>query len=847
MKSTCFFTLDNLLYGNKAKSSFPGNPACFLIFKRTAVGKIKWIIAAVLLLFLLSPVAAQTVTGESVVKGMVRDSASQKPLDFVTVTLKDSANRAIKTTLTKADGSFRLEKLAAGKYVVGLVSVSYKSKTLAVDILDKSNPTMDLGHIDLAIQQTQLSEVSITADKPIIKQEVDRITYDLQADPESKVNSVLEMMRKVPLLSLDGEENILLKGNANYKILINGKPSSMMERNPKNILRSMPASTIQRIEVITTPPAKYDGEGLAGIINIITHTKIDNGYNGSVNLNERFPVGGPGAGLNFTVRQGKFGIAVMGGGNVHSSPQTSSLTNRITTGANASNLIQNGAKESANRSGYLGTELSYEMDTLNLISGQFNINGDKSDGESNQLSQLSAQDGFLQGYHLINNHNGKGNGMDATLNYQLGFKAHKSRLLTFSYRYFQFRNDQFSSLEIQDRLNYDRPDFRQHNIGSADEQTFQIDYVWPVKKLIIEAGLKGILRINKSDFQYLSYRENSGQFELDPGQTNRFHNTQDVYGAYNTYQFALKNWEFKGGVRVEETRIDADFLSGSAQVKRSYFNLIPSVSINRKLKENTGLNIGYALRIQRPSIYQLNPFVDRSNPSFESAGNPDLKPVLADNITIGYNSSKKVPVNLLINYLSFRDLIMSAIAYDPSTNITRTSYQNTGKARLLGVNFNMNYNFTKKWNLSVNGNIAHGWVEGFVNGVPVENHGFMEYASLSTGYKFEKGWRLNGNFFMNGPYLSLQATTNWNINTSFSVNKDLVKDKLTFSTSFNNPFAKFRNYQGESFGPDFNQLNTSQNYYRSCNVSLNYNFGKLKEGLKKNKRGISNDDVSNKQ
>ncbi len=165
-----------------------------------------------------------------------------------------------------------------------------------------------------------------------MKQEVDRISYDLQADPESKVFSVLDMMRKVPLLSLDADNNILLKGNSDFKILINGKPSSMVERNYKEILRTMPASSIERIEVITTPPAKYDAEGLAGIINIITNKKLDNGYNGSLNFSERFPNGGPGFGGSFSAKFGKIGMSAFGGASIFKSPQIINSTSRNTFG-----------------------------------------------------------------------------------------------------------------------------------------------------------------------------------------------------------------------------------------------------------------------------------------------------------------------------------------------------------------------------------------------------------------------------------------------------------------------------------------------------------------------------------
>ncbi len=199
----------------------------------------------------------------------------------MTIALKKD-NEVLKTQVTEDSGDFKFDLLLPGKYKITAIAIGYHSKNVDTEITGSN--TIDLGEISVSSQTNNLQEVAISGDRPIIKQEVDRISYDIQADPESKVLTVLDMMRKVPLLSLDADDNIKLKGSGNYKILINGKPSSMVVRSPKDVLKSMPASSIQKIEVITTPPSKYDSEGLSGIINIITTKKIDNGYNGSLTL-----------------------------------------------------------------------------------------------------------------------------------------------------------------------------------------------------------------------------------------------------------------------------------------------------------------------------------------------------------------------------------------------------------------------------------------------------------------------------------------------------------------------------------------------------------------------------------
>ena len=772
------------------------------------------------------------------------DSLTKEKLDYITVGIKTIQNVPLKSTLSKSDGTFLLSEIKSGQYLINLISVGYQTKTITLKLSIESG-NVDMGTIYLSTQNNQLKEIVVTADRPIIKQEVDRISYDLQADPESNTSNVMEILRKVPLISVDGDDNISLKGDANYKILINGKPSSMMERNAKDVLKSMPASSIQKIEVITTPPSKYDAEGMAGLINIITNKKVDNGYNASLNISQRFPAGGRGTGGSGTFKLGKFGISAFGGGNFSQVPSLQNTMSRTTTGTNTTNLMQVNSNRSDNRSGYFGTEISFELDSLNLISGQFNINGSHNENNTEQSSILNGENGMQQGYNLNSDFIGWGTGTDASLNYQLGFRKSKNRLLTFSYRYFDYRNKQDNDLESSNPFNYNQPDFKQYNNGGTAEQTIQADYIHPTKKISIEGGLKAIWRKNDSDFRFNMLNSSNGEFEIDPSKTNVFNNTQSVLSAYNSYQYNLKSWNFKAGFRLERTRIDADFISGQNQVKQEYLNLIPSVSLNKKFKNMNNINLGFSQRIQRPGIYQLNPFVDRSNPNFENTGNPNLHPTVGSAYTLGYSRSKKGSFNLVLGYHNFTDLIMPVSYFDPLSLITYNSYDNTGRARLVTANLNVNHPLSKKMSFSFNGRLAHGKVEGIVNNTLVKNQGFMYGFSSSTSYRFQKHWRINASANVNGPNLSMQGTSNSYTGSSFSVDKDFIKDKLTFSLAGNNLFRKYRTDIRESFGPDFFQTNNNLRFYRSFNSSLNYRFGQLKSGIKKSSRGIKNDDVTN--
>jgi len=805
--------------------------------------KIKSLLIAFSCFLLCGTLNAQTKSSGFSLKGAVIDSASQKTQDYVTVSLKQG-EKPFKSALTDTKGQFVFENLPAGNFTISFVSVGFVTKSIKIALADSSKLVTDLGVVPIVASNESLKEVTIVADRPLIKQEIDRIAYDVQADPESKVNNVLDMLRKVPLISVDTDDNIKLKGSGSYKVLINGRPSAMVARDPKEVFKSMPAANIQKIEVITTPPAKYDSEGLAGIINIITNKKIDAGYNGSLGLRYGFPSGGPGLNASATVKEGKFGFSAYGGSSMFKNPGTQSTGNRITTGALPSSLIQFGARQYESNWAYLSSELSFEIDSLNLITGEVGYNGGHSTNTSSQSTAIyyNSQNEMTTGYRLQDTGEGTHGGWDLGLNYQMGFKRNKEQFLTFSYKYNGWGNENDNQLNITERVKYDDPDYRQRNNGESIEQTIQLDYIHPVKKLSIEGGFKGILRNNRSDFGYSQFDAASNEFIVVDSRTNKFDNHQNVIGMYNSYTYNLKDWGFKAGIRLEQTLINADFTSTASSLKKDYLNLIPSVSVNRKFKNMSSLNFGYTQRIERPGIWQLNPYVNRM-PNFEDSGNPDLQAVLNNSFELSYSKFKKGSINIGLNYSFANNTIQNVATFNQVTGITSTSYFNIGRDSKLGSNFNISYPFTTKFNVNVSGNLNYIWIEGTVNNQLLKNDGLQGYMFTSAGYKFDKGWRVGLNLSYNSAWIELQGQSNSSYYLSGSLNKDIIKDKLSFSGSVSNPFQKYRTWKNTSEGFNFSQTNDYQNYYRRFNVSMNYRFGKLKTQIKKNARGIKNDDV----
>lgn len=788
---------------------------------------------------------AQT-TPAITVKGIVIDSAVNKPLGYATIAITDAATNApVKSTLSKDDGTFAFANLPAKAYKLSLISMGYRSKVIDI----KGDANVDLGKLMLSAGSKQLKEVAITAARPLMRQEVDRISYDVLADPESKAISALDMMRKVPMLSVDAEDKIQLKGSGNYKILINGKESALMAKSPSDVLKSMPATNIEKIEVITTPPAKYDAEGLAGIINIITKKNGDQGYNGSLNsrINSVF---GPAINLNGTMKQGKFGLALFGGIGSNGN-NTSPFSTSQTVFAQNTRIEQSGDNTFGGHFKYANAELSYEIDSLNLLTASYEMFQGEFDQNSNQLSAQTNGAGVLsQGYNLLSTGTNHDKGMDLSLNYQLGFKGHKDELLTLSYKYSYGPGTNTADNIFSNRFNYPeslQPNFRQYNEAGNREHTFQLDYAYPVKKVSIEAGAKAILRNNFSDFRREDFDPVSSEYVLNDAQTNIFNYHQDVYSFYNSYQLKFSKFTAKAGARLERTEVNADF-SGTP-LDKGYNNLIPSISVQRSFKSSS-VSLGFTQRIQRPGIYQLNPFIDRSNPKFINTGNPELRPELNNTFEFTYSNFSHGSINASLSYAFSNNSIQNVTSINienagtihPDT-VTTTTYQNLGSNSTLGLNLNSNYQLTKKLSFSLNARISHVWLKGTYNGQFYKNDGFTGNVFTNLAYKLESGYRFGidaGYFSAN---VKLQGKNGSGYFSSFVTGKDFFKKSLTVSLVANNPYARFRTFRSYTNTPDFEQSSAFSNPYRSFAIRLNYKFGKLNANIKKNQRGINNDDT----
>ena len=590
---------------------------------------------------------ANAAAADCKVSGTVTDSISGEAIPFVTVGVENSDGKVLSRVASDTDGRFTATAAAGNRYTLVISSVGYSTRRVEVPI-ESGLRTKNLGNLTLT-EGTELSEVTVVAQRPLIKSDIDKITYDMEADPEATSNNALDMLRKVPMITVDAEENIRLNGQSNYKVLLNGKSSAILSGdNVKEILKSMPASSIKNIEVITNPSSKYEAEGVGGIINIITVTRRDsNGVVGSVGANADNR-GGFGGNVYLSSQIGKFAFSGRYSGNRYTNGHGGhSKTFSETYGSDEFNHSEGYGKSRFEGIGHnVSIEASYEIDTLNLISfSAFGWLGNNKSNNNLDYTYYTRTNAISSQYQSLTRSNSEYGSVSGTLDYQRSF-AKKGRTFTASYQFEYNPNNSDYTTESNGIVNWDSYIEQSKNKAYGTEQTVQLDYFDPLTEMHqIEAGAKYIMRCNVSDGDRTQslWDEPTGIWNDVLLPVNDLDYTQHILGLYAGYVLKIKKWSGKVGARIESTwndgrttNHDETGVDQKTPFDNNFFNVVPYVTLSWQPREMQTFKLSYTQRLSRPGIWQLNPFRDSSSPMQVSYGNPDLDSEISHTFSLGY-------------------------------------------------------------------------------------------------------------------------------------------------------------------------------------------------------------------
>ena len=788
---------------------------------------------------------AQAVAAYSV-KGVLVDSVSSESEPYATIRVFDMAKpskQPVKVDVTDADGKFDVGLKAAGKYLATFAVVG-KMPAMRKFELDAAHKSVDLGKVATKAADNALAELVVEASRPLIKTDVDKITYDMEADPDAKTNTITEMLRKVPMVTVDGEENIQVNGSSSFKVLVNGKPNTMMSNNPKEVFRSMPASIIKKIEVITDPGAKYDAEGVGGVLNIITTDAKVQGYNATVRAN--IDTRQSGGGFYATAQSGKFTVAA----NFNYSHQfnrkiDSNSSREDFTSEEFRTFIANTRQKNHGDFMFGSLEASYEVDSLNLISLSGNLMSGKFKGDNvtdNEMLRLSGDRryAYVQRSLSDNTFGGSSLGID----YQHSFKK-KDELFTLSYRldFSPASNGSESRYDDVQDVPYSLFDQRFDNDAHTEEHTVQADYVNPLTDMhYIDFGAKYIYRRNKSDVERWIANQ-AGTMEEDVSPENHYSQLRNIVAAYADYQLKYKGFGLKAGARYEYTSMNVKYaLSPDRNCSAHMNDVVPSVKLSYMLKPATTLKLAYAMRINRPGIRNLNPYVDDSNPNAITYGNPDLDTEKTHSISAGYSQfGQKLMINLNANY-TFSNNGIEQYSFTDNGVMTST-YGNVARRRTVGGDLWANYSPWAKTRIMLSLRLNYNDYKSEVLNQHTSGFNLSAFTSIQQTLPYDIN--VSVYFGGNSKEKGLQTTTGSMTFHGLSISKSFLKEKaLTLSLQAQSPFKKNIVFDSETTAATFSQKNHISVPLRSFGVHLSWRFGNLKASVKKTSRSINNDDVT---
>lgn len=792
------------------------------------------------------------------IKGQVIDSLENESVPYATlrIALASAPQKPVKLLACDENGKFSATMKNPGKYVMLIESIG-KTTVKKTFTLSDTRKEVNFGKLFMHDDTQQLKEVTVVAQKPLVKVEIDKLTYSLEDDPEAQTNNTLDMLRKVPMVTVDGEDKIQLKGSSNYKIYMNGKPSNLLSgSNASDVLKSMPASSIKNIEVITDPGAKYDAEGVGGIINIITTKNALQGYTGTVRANAS-TLGSFGGGGYVSLKVGKLGLTANYGYNRRNSPWNDSYSERLSDDqedGGSSLLTEKGRSKRKGPFQYGYLEASYEFDTLNLLSVGANLFR----GSSKNYSELEANKSRvgditdpLYQYKRNSFTSGTFGSTDLNVDYQHSTSL-KDELLTLSYRFSDSPNDSEGRTELSDVMNYYMADeYPQWNINKASttEHTGQFDYTRPTwKNQTLEAGIKYIYRESKSNTLKQRLDGTTSKWEDISSLDSKFRHLQNIYSAYLGYALRLKKYGIKVGARAEGTALNAKFAKAPEQnFKTNYFDLVPNATLSYQISMASQLRFGYNMRIQRPGIWYLNPYINDTDPQRISQGNPNLKSEKSNNLNLNYSMfAQKFSINASVSYTFVNNSIeqYSYIVDNPESPYNGamwSTYDNIGKKRQVGLFLYGNWNPIPLFRIYMNGGVDY--VDLKSPSLGIEKDGVSGRIFAGTQLNFPKDFRLNVNGGYFSPWIMLQGKQSPFYFAGLNVSKDFLKKKLSVSVGARNPFWKTLKWESTTTGKGFSQVSRNWNSAREFNISVSYRFGTLKESIKKVRRGISNDDM----
>jgi outer membrane receptor protein involved in Fe transport len=779
------------------------------------------------------------------ITGKIIDSSSHSPLEYATVTLYAKGNSTpVDGVTTSSSGHFQLTNVAPGSYRLVVESISYEAVTIDNITVSERNFVVDLKNIGLAKKAKSMEAVVVTSQAKVIDNKIDKLVFNAEKDITSQTGVATDVLKKVPQVSVDVDGNVELAGNSSIRFLINGKPSTAFGSNIADVLQAIPANQIKSIEVITNPGAKYDAEGIGGIINIILKKSTARGINGNVSLTAgtRMDNGS----FNFNARKGKLAFNAFLSGNIRPTVNTPTTYTRLSTDSLGRNVLleQNGSGD-LRRGGYQsGIGFDYTINEKNSISASFGCNHfeSKRNGVIDQ-SQIVAEQGTNTPVSDVESLNITKNVFDfyeknAGVNYKKTFAKEDQELnisANTSFGNYKGSSSNLLFLKPNDSLYYGTQGV---NPQKENETEIAVDYTQPIqKKVIFGTGGKFVFRNIASNADVQTYQPESKGFLPDPYLTNSLDYHQKVYAFYGELSFPVANlFDAKIGGRYERTNIDAFYSNAPKTDIPGYNTFVPSVFLSKKIGDKDQIKLSYSKRIERPDAGDLDPFINTSDPKNISTGNPYLKPEIGNRFELGYNIDLNKTGSIMVSafYRTSDHDIQSYLVYYPSlkvgdsvyTNVSVNTRENIGLEKDLGINFFTSLRIADKLNLRANFfTFKRNTINTIDPGYNASSLNFRSNINLSYQFTNTLAAEFFGNF--NSARHEVQGKYPSFTSYSFAIRKQFWNKNGSLALTTVDPFNEYVKQETVLHGPGFVSTSIRKIPFRSFGLNFTWKFGKL--------------------
>ncbi len=781
----------------------------------------KWLIIAILLLGPGGSLYAQQNT--SYIFGTIRDRSSSLPVDRATIELlRDSSGKSVTTKISDKSGYFKLENLDTGRYILLISFAGYTPINRNIYLKDSA----DLGDIELLQTSKSLKEVVVTTRKTPMSATVDRKIYNVDQDILATTGSASDILRNVPSLEVDIEGEVSLRGSSDVTILINGRPSAMMGANRAEVLQQIPANSIERIEVITNPSAKFRPDGSSGIINIVLKKNVKLGLNGSANFNagshDRY---NGGATLNY--KRGNFSSFITGNIRQDERNRYSTIDRQYLDSSGKINSTYEEYRRTKSRplSEFINAGITFTPG----IENEFGINGSYLHRFQNRRDTINREfygDDGLPTSLFVRTRDAPATDIEknATAYWQHNFSKEGHTI----------RIEATASSEKEDEPNYYQNVFSFPSIDTTWDNVFvyqvqkdkqlTLDYTLPLAgDASLEFGYMGSFLSHDMLFYNELYDKGLGEFVMDSLTSSHFIYKEDVHALYGMFRKSYEKFSFSAGLRAEQAYRTSNLVTLDSIVKFNYFQLYPTIHLAYKVK-NGEWQLNYSKRVNRPEGDELNPFPEYIDPLNLSAGNPYLQPEYIHSLELGYQIKAGKYSIVPSIYYRYKYNGFTSVTYPINDSVLLRTEQNLASDQSAGLEVIFSARPSKFFNANLSTNI-------FYNRINAENLGFAENKSIfsmNTNANINISFTKTTMLQVSASYRSKRQTPQGIIYPTFVMNfgarQDFFKSKLSLTATLSDAF-KTQQQKNVLSSPLLYQTSINRRDNRVFYIGISYRFG----------------------